>query len=80
MQTIAQLIDCARLRRLDKDTCTTAERRHARAWLREMAEEAAQEEEEEEEVEEEQARIYSAVHAILSFVFDMSSMLWFSQR
>ena len=45
-----------------------------------MAEEAAQEEEEEEEVEEEQVRIYSAVHTILSFVFDISSMLWFSRR
>ena len=43
-----------------------------------MAEEAAQEEEEEEEVEEEQVRIYSAVHTILSIVFDISSMLWFS--
>ena len=56
IHVIAQLIDVPLLRRLDKDSCTNVERRQARAWLKEMAEDAAEEEEEEEEeeVEEEQ--------------------------
>ena len=53
VQVIVKLIDSPVLRRLDKITCTSTERREAREWIEEMEGED-EVEEEEEDVEEEE--------------------------
>ena len=59
VQVIVKLIDSPVLRRLDKITCTSTERREAREWIEEMEGEDEAEEEEEDVEEEEVVSIYN---------------------